>query len=83
MKRYAPLLAMLLAGCVKETPRVSFPVAQCNATPTEELRERRIRTTCSFRQGAKPGGVCLSWNHRNITERKEIVSCSKEQWVRQ
>lgn len=78
-------LAIALCSCAKPEATVVFKATQCITAPTEELRERRVRTTCAMRHGSmnpnNPTKICLSWNHKNITERRTTLQCSRDQWV--
>jgi hypothetical protein len=88
--RYAlVILFAALCGCAKRDPvvKVVFLAPDCISVPTEDLRERRIRTTCAMRHGSmNPNNmakICLSWNHKDITERRTVLECKRDEWVRQ
>jgi hypothetical protein len=86
--RYAVVMLLALAGCAKRESVVTvvFKAPECISIPTEELRERRIRTTCAMRHGSmnpsNPTKICLSWNHKDITERRTVLECKRDEWVR-
>ena len=86
-RRVLTLLALLLVGCSQREPTATFSLSSCKVVPTDETRERRIQTTCALRSGsANPynaAKVCLMWNHANITERRQVITCARDEWRRE
>lgn len=88
MKYIALVFVVALCGCIKRDPvvKVVFVATDCISAPTEELRKKRIRTTCAMRHGSmnpsNPAKVCLSWNHKDVIERRTVLQCKRDEWVR-
>jgi hypothetical protein len=84
--KYLTIILVLCVGCARREPVAVFPLSTCAVAPTTETRTRRIQTTCALRSGsANPHNaakICLMWNHSTIHERKEVLSCSRDQWSR-
>jgi len=85
MKKAMLLAVLVLVGCgAKQEPLVVFAATNCTSTPSEELRQREVKTRCTLRAGtanpynhAKP---CISWAHATITERRYTLACQRAEW---
>jgi hypothetical protein len=78
---------LVLAGCAGDyEPSVRFATANCVSTPSDDTRERRVRTSCAMRSnGAMIGNYtkpCIMWNHTMITERRYTLACQRNEWSR-
>jgi hypothetical protein len=86
----AGMLLFLMSGCAPQPAErtETFSESSCQRIPQSEQRTRRVQTTCAMRAGNGYGPhnafpstkPCLMWNHRTVTERRVVLTCTAEEW---
>lgn len=76
--------AIFLAACSPDRATVTFDrAAECAVTPTTETRMDRRQGACIVYVKSGNAMICTAWNHYNVTQHRQVLSCRRDEWVDQ